>query len=59
MQTNQYINPHEQAIFNQGYESRCLGQIKVSPSNLDRRLKSWWLAGWNTRDQELTNKKDA
>ena len=55
MQTHQYINPHEQAIFDKGYDARCLRQIKVPPSNLDRRLKSWWLAGWNTRDQELAH----
>ena len=54
MRLNVYVNAHEQATFDTGYEARGNDAPKQPPEKYDTRLSHWWLAGWNTRDQELT-----
>ena len=48
-----YMSERERQILELGVSARDSGQAKSPPSEFDMRLRHWWLAGWNERDQEL------
>ncbi len=53
MNEHQYMSERERQILEMGVSARDSGQAKSPPSEFDMRLRHWWLAGWNERDQEL------